>query len=79
MKNTMIRTQKFTSINRTSGDMTVSVIRSGKSGHFAVSVNWPAGMDSFPSVKWFEDQASAVAEFPNTCKWIETEYKMKAR
>lgn len=70
--NQTICSQKFTS---TSGTATVSALR--VNNRIAVRVGWPAGYDNCPSVKWFDDDASAIAGYLIACQWLQNEYKFK--
>lgn len=45
-----------------------------KGGRFAVCIYWPAGLDSSPSVKWFETNEDALAGYVVACQWIADRY-----
>jgi hypothetical protein len=43
-------------------------------GRLAVSIHWPAGMDSAPSVRWFDTDSDAMAGYLVACKQIRERY-----
>jgi len=52
----------------------ISVLVRRSKERFAVSIHWPAGMDSAPSVKWFDSEVDAMAGYLVACQWVRSRY-----
>jgi hypothetical protein len=58
-------------------EITVSAIKTDRDGRFAVKISWPAGMDSAPSVRWFESEMDAMTGYLAACGSIRSKYAAK--
>jgi len=43
-------------------------------GRVAVCVNWPAGLDTAPTVKWFESEIEAMVGYLVACEQVRNKW-----